>query len=99
MFVGIEEDMVGLAHQAMEQAREFRQPMDLLEAGLGAGFVAGEFVAFPTLVFGVAFAEKKEGAVLLVVGVGIKQQDGLLLGYAGEIEEVGIGNGGGGAVG
>ena len=66
--------------------------MNPLNAGLLARFVLGEFVALPKLGVGRRFAEKKKFPMLLIVGIGVEEQDGLFLLDAGKIKEVRIGD-------
>src|SRR6185369_12256134 len=71
MLVRIEVNMLGFAHEAMKQDRELREPLDILNARDFARLVFCEFVAFPELTVGGRFAQKKNLAMLFVVGVGV----------------------------
>ena len=54
-------------------------------------FFAGELVAFPQFILRGGFAQKKNFAMLLLIGVRIEQQDGLLLFDAGQVEQIRVG--------
>jgi hypothetical protein len=99
VFVGIEPDVVGLAHEAMEELGNFGDPLDIADAGGFPGGFAGQLVTFPDGDEVAGFAEEQDLALPLVVGVGEDEEDGFLLFDAGQVEEVGIGDGSEGAVG
>ena len=47
MFIGIEIDMLGLAHELVKDAGELREPADVFDSGNAGGLFLGVFVAFP----------------------------------------------------
>src|SRR4051812_24647504 len=79
MLVGIEENAFGLAHDALENALKIREPFHARDAAELLGFVFGELVAFPGFEFGFGFAQKKNFAMLLVIGVRINEENRFLL--------------------
>ncbi len=99
VFVGIEVDVFGFAGEAVEGPGEIGEPLDVLDAGDGAGLVLGEFVAFPDGDEVGGLAEEEDLALAFVFGVGEEEEHGFLLGDAGEVEQVGIGDETAGAVG
>lgn len=90
VLVGVEKDMIALAHQPVEQPEKLGQPMDVLNAGQGArgGFV--QFAALPNLILLGRLAEEQDFPVLLFIGIRINDQDGLFLFDAGKVEQVRI---------
>ena len=99
VLVGIEEDVVALAHQAMEEAGKFRQPVDVLDAGSRLRLLLVEFVAFPAFVFGRGLAQEETvRASFRRPRRGKGRRMVCFLFDAGEIEEIGVGGHGGGAV-
>ena len=62
VFIGVEEDGAALAHQAMEEGGEFRQPVDMLDAGSRLRLLFVEFAAFPASGFGRGFAQEEKFA-------------------------------------
>jgi hypothetical protein len=70
VFVGIEVDVFGFAGEAVEGPGEIGEPLDVLDAGDGAGLVLGEFVAFPDGDEVGGLAEEEDLALAFVLGVG-----------------------------
>ena len=90
VLVGIEPDMFGLAHEAVEELREFGNPLDIANA---RGFASAIFVEFPALPGGDQFGgfpEKKDFPLAFIVCIWEQQQNRFLLFHPGEMEEVGV---------
>ena len=93
VFVGIEIDVLGLAHQAVEQRREVRQPFHALNSGHALGLLLGEFVAFPGGDEITGFAQEQNLPLAFVIRLGKEKENAFLLLDAAEVEKVGVGNG------
>ena len=79
VFVGIQIHVFALTHQPVEQPREFREPLDILDARDFARLCFRQLVSFPSLQLGFGFAEEENLALFLVIGIGIKKENRLLL--------------------
>jgi hypothetical protein len=88
VLVGVQIDVLQLAHETMENRGKFREPLHFLDAGDGLRFVLRMLVAFPRFQVGVRFTDEQHLAQFLVVGIGGEQEHRLLLFDAGEVEEV-----------
>jgi len=90
VLVAVEVNVLGLAHEAMEELREIGKPLDASDTAELARLLFREFCTFPELQFGRGFAEEKDLAMFFVVRIRIKQEDLLFLLNAGQIKEVRI---------
>ena len=76
VLVGVQVDVLALAHQPVEHRGELGQPLDLLDAGELPGLVLGQLVPLPGREQLVRLAQEQDLAQLLVVRVRVEQQDG-----------------------
>src|SRR6059058_4161794 len=82
--------MIALAHEPVKERLESRKPFHSFDTGHLPGFLLGEFMSFPPFQVWIGLAQKENLALVLFVGLGIKQEDRFLLLDAGEIKKVGI---------
>jgi len=82
--------MIALAHKAMKQWPERRQPLHPLDAGNPARLFFGQLVALPLFHFGIGLAQKQDLALILLMSLRVQQQNRFLLLDAGEIKQVGV---------
>lgn len=92
VLVGVQIDVLQLAHQLVENRGELGEPLDLLDAGEGLRFVLRMLVAFPGFQVGVGFTDEEHLAQFRVEGVGGEHEDRLLLLDTGEVKQVRVGD-------
>ncbi len=90
VLVGVEINMIALAHQAVKQGLKIGEPFDPRDTRHFPGFFLSELVTFPR--FGVqgGLAKEENLPLIFLVRARIKQKNSFLLLDAGEIEQVGI---------
>lgn len=86
MLILFEIDVLAVAHQAMEKRWKLAQPLNILDAGNLSGFLLGQLMAFPDLGVRGGLAQKKNFALVFIRGIGIENENTLLLGDACQVK-------------
>lgn len=90
VFVAIEKDNAGLAHELAEEGFEFAGPDDLLNAGALTGLGLGEFVTLPDGDEFGGLPHEQDLPLFWVRRVRKEKQHGLFLVDAGEVVEIAV---------
>ena len=90
VLVGVDVEILRLDREAAEQTVKFLRPFYFGDAGVLRRFVFAEFVAFPKCVLLVWLAKKKYLAHFLIVCIGEKNEQRLLLLDAGEVKQIAV---------